>query len=69
MSCRMLKKSVRQRRSEQRGGRTLRYVELLSDARTKLADFFSIRLEVESYLRVRVTKMFADPHLLLVLAQ
>ena len=26
-------------------------------------------LEVESYLRIRVTKMFADPHLLLVLAQ
>ena len=49
--------------------RTLRYVEPLSDARTKLADFFSILLEVESYLRIRVTKMFADPHLLLVLAQ
>jgi hypothetical protein len=26
--------------------RTLRYVELLSDARTKLADFFSILLKV-----------------------
>ena len=25
--------------------------------------------EVESYLRIGVTKMFADPHLLLVLAQ
>jgi hypothetical protein len=34
-----------------------------------LADFFSILLEVESYLRIGVTKMFADPHLLLVLAQ
>jgi hypothetical protein len=49
--------------------RTLRYVEPLSDARTPLADFFSILLEVESYLRDRVTEMFADPHLLLVLAQ
>ena len=34
-----------------------------------LEDFFSILLEVESYLRIGVTKMFADPHLLLVLAQ
>jgi len=33
------------------------------------ADFFSILLEVESYLGIGVTKMFADPHLLLVLAQ
>ena len=44
-------------------------VEGLNDARTKLAEFFSTLLEVESYLRVGVTKMFADPHLLLVLAQ
>jgi hypothetical protein len=35
----------------------------------RLADLFSILLEVESYLRIGVTKMFADPHLLLVLAQ
>jgi hypothetical protein len=33
-----------------------------------LADLFSILLEVESYLRIGVTKMFADPHMLLVLA-
>ena len=31
--------------SEEAKGRTLRYVEPLSDARTKLADFFSILLE------------------------
>ena len=42
---RMLKKAVQQGRSKRRGeGRTLRYVESLSEARTKLADFFSILL-------------------------
>ena len=41
----MLKKAVQQGRSERGGGsRTLRYVELLSEARTPLADFFSILL-------------------------
>jgi hypothetical protein len=40
----MLKKAVQQGRSEQRGEATLRYVEPLSDARTPLADFFSILL-------------------------
>jgi hypothetical protein len=41
----MLKKAAQQGRSERRGeGVRLRYVELLSDARTPLADFFSILL-------------------------
>ena len=41
----MLKKAVQHGRSERRGeSYTLPYVELLSDARTKLADFFSILL-------------------------
>ena len=45
----MLKKSVQQGRSERRGGRrTLRYVELLSEVRTPLADFFSILLRQRS---------------------
>jgi len=44
-SCRMLKKTAQQGRSERRGeAYGLRYVELLSDARTPLADFFSILL-------------------------
>jgi hypothetical protein len=30
--------------------RTLRYVELLSDARTQLADFFSILLRVRTFV-------------------
>ena len=39
----MLKKTVQQGRSERRPeGVPLRYVEGLSDARTKLAGFFSI---------------------------
>jgi hypothetical protein len=43
LAHRMLKKAVQRGRSE-RGGEAypLRYVESLSDARTKLADFFSI---------------------------
>jgi hypothetical protein len=40
----MLKKAVQQGCSDRRGEATLRYVELLSDARTPLADFFSILL-------------------------
>ena len=48
---RMLKKAVQQGRSERRGeGRTLRYIEPLSEARTPLADFFSILLEYDGYL-------------------
>ncbi|HEX5647899.1 MAG TPA: hypothetical protein VFX56_13090, partial [Nitrospira sp.] len=40
---RMLKKAVRQGRSERRGeAYSVLYVESLSDARTMLADFFSI---------------------------
>ena len=46
-----------------------RYGEGLNDARTKLAEFFSMLLEVESYLRIGVAEMFANPHLFLVLAQ
>jgi hypothetical protein len=43
----MLKKAVQQDRSKRRGERgTLRYVELLSEARTPLADFFSILLDL-----------------------
>ena len=46
MLRRMLKKTVRQGRSERRGeGVRLRYVEPLSDARTPLADFFSILVD------------------------
>ena len=44
----MLKKSVQQGRSKRRGDAySVRYVELLSAARTTLADFFSILLESE----------------------
>ena len=43
----MLKKAVQQGRSERKGeAYALRYVESLSEARTKLADFFSILLVV-----------------------
>ncbi len=43
---RMVKKAVQRGRSEQRGDAySLPYVEPLSDARTKLADFFNILLE------------------------
>ena len=43
---RMLKKTVQQGRSERRGeGVRFRYVELLSEVRTPLADFFSILLD------------------------
>jgi hypothetical protein len=42
----MLKKAVQRGRSERRGeAYPARYVESLSDARTKLEGFFSIRLE------------------------
>ncbi len=56
----MLKKAIQQGRSERRGGRTLQYVEPLSEARTKpgekrvsarqgwageKSDFFSILLD------------------------
>jgi hypothetical protein len=44
----MLKKAVRKAAASEEARRTLRYVELLSDARTKLADFFSILLVKES---------------------
>ncbi len=41
----MLKQAVQRGRSERRGeSYSLPYLELLSDARTKLADFFSILL-------------------------
>ena len=50
-SPRMLKIAVQQGRSERRGEDTLRYVELLSEARTPLADFFSILLEGKGQLK------------------
>ncbi len=45
IACRMFKKAVQRGRSERRGeADSLRYVEPLSDARTKQADFFNILL-------------------------
>jgi hypothetical protein len=41
----MLKKAVSKAAANEEARRTLRYVELLSEARTPLADFFSILLE------------------------
>ena len=41
--------------------RTLRYVEPLSDARTKLADFFSILLEPLAVLAIVLFFGFVDP--------
>jgi hypothetical protein len=41
----MLKKDVSKPATSEEARRTLRYVEPLSEARTKLADFFSILLE------------------------
>jgi hypothetical protein len=44
----MVKKAVQQGRSEQRGeAYSVPYVEPLSDARTKLADFFNILLLID----------------------
>ena len=40
----MVKKAVQRGRASKEARRTLRYVEPLSDARTKLADFFNILL-------------------------
>ena len=43
--CRMVKKAVQQGRSERKAeAYSVLYVEGLSDARTKLADFFNILL-------------------------
>src|SRR5262245_31911274 len=47
----MLKKAIQRGRSERRGEGTFRYVEPLSDARTLLVDFFSIRLVAASRLQ------------------
>ena len=44
----MLKKAVRKAAASEEARRTLRYVEPLSEARTKLADFFSILLEARA---------------------
>jgi hypothetical protein len=41
----MLKKAVSKAAASEDARRTLRYVELLSEARTPLADFFSILLK------------------------
>ncbi len=55
----MLKKAVQQGRSERRGeSYSALYVEPLSDARTPLADFFSILLAVISHhkrLKIKLT--------------
>jgi hypothetical protein len=49
LSSRMLKKFVQQGRSERRPeAYPLGYVEGLNDARTKLADFFSILLNLRA---------------------
>jgi hypothetical protein len=46
-TCRILKKAVQQGRSERRPeAYPLGYVEDLNDARTPLADFFSILLQI-----------------------
>ena len=45
----MLKKSVSKAAASEEARRTLRYVEPLSEARTPLADFFSILLEKGGY--------------------
>ena len=52
----MLKKAVQQGRSERRGeSYSALYVEPLSDARTPLADFFSILLAVIAhYKRLKI---------------
>jgi hypothetical protein len=42
----MLKKASSKAAAREEARRTLRYVEPLNDARTMLADFFSILLEV-----------------------
>jgi hypothetical protein len=47
-SRRMLKKAVQQAAASEGARHTLRYVEPLSDARTQLADFFSILLSKEN---------------------
>ena len=48
-SSRMLKKAAQQGRSKRRGDAySVRYGEPLNEARTPLADFFSILLEVRS---------------------
>jgi hypothetical protein len=44
-ACRMLKKAVQQGPVNEEARPTVRYVELLSEARAPLADFFSILLE------------------------
>jgi hypothetical protein len=43
----MLKKAVSKAATSEKARRTFRYVELLSDARTSLAGFFSILLRCE----------------------
>jgi hypothetical protein len=46
----MIKMAVRKAAASEEARRTLRYVEPLSEARTPLADFFSILLEVPQYV-------------------
>jgi hypothetical protein len=59
---RMLKKAVRQGRSKRRGDAySVRYGEPLSEARTPLADFFSILLGQGVWIgRGEVEKMVGD---------
>jgi hypothetical protein len=61
MAHRLFRKAVQQGRSEQRGeAYSLSYVELLSDARTPLADFvnslLAILIDIEWYTRCMATK-------------
>ena len=51
-SRRMLKKAVQKAAASEEARRTLRYIEPLSDARTPLANFFSILL----YTRLPITQ-------------
>jgi hypothetical protein len=50
--CRMLNKTASKAATREEARRTLRYVEPLSEARTKLAVFFSVLLEVHPELRI-----------------
>jgi len=51
---RMLKKSSSKAAASEEARRTLRYVELLSDARTPLANFFSVLLVDHSNRRTSI---------------
>ena len=62
----MLKKAVQQGRSKRRGeSYSVPYVEPLSAARTPLADFFSILLELEQAVSSATRQHHVQPDLLL----